>query len=189
MSRSYQIDVKECVDRVIKGEDKVSTQLEILEVLPCEEMANLLEEELKKKGFEKEGDKMVRHENGVTIIVDPNKAEVTVSTESSEEVSVEVKRTGRAYDDAGPGSKKVREGLKKSAKEGAEVKIEEKTKDLQSKVSDKLENALGDIKEELDQVVNRVTADALKRKASRMGQIKEMTEDPQNGSLTIVVEV
>jgi hypothetical protein len=41
----------------------------------------------------------------------------------------------------------------------------------------------------LDQVVNRVTAEALKRKAAQMGRIKEMTEDPQAGSLTIVVEV
>jgi hypothetical protein len=38
-------------------------------------------------------------------------------------------------------------------------------------------------------VVNRVTAEALKRKAASLGQIKEMTEDPQAGSLTIVVEV
>ena len=36
---------------------------------------------------------------------------------------------------------------------------------------------------------NKVTADALKVKAAQLGQIKEMTEDPQAGSLTIVVEV
>jgi len=48
---------------------------------------------------------------------------------------------------------------------------------------------LGDVRKEMDEVVNRVTAEALKRKAAQLGQIKEMTEDPQAGSLTIVVEV
>ena len=33
------------------------------------------------------------------------------------------------------------------------------------------------------------TAEALKQKAAQLGQIKEMTEDPQSGSMTIVLEV
>ena len=37
--------------------------------------------------------------------------------------------------------------------------------------------------------MNRVTAEALKIKAAPMGQIKEITEDEEAGSLTIVVEV
>jgi hypothetical protein len=56
-------------------------------------------------------------------------------------------------------------------------------------VTDRLEGQLRDLRQELDQVVNRVTAESLKRKAAQLGQIKEMTEDPQAGSLTIVVEV
>ena len=56
-------------------------------------------------------------------------------------------------------------------------------------MTDRLEKQLGDLRQELDQAVNRVTAESLKEKARRMGQIKEMTEDPQTGSLTIVVEV
>ena len=34
MSRSYRISVRECVSKVIKAEDCVSTQLEMLEMLP-----------------------------------------------------------------------------------------------------------------------------------------------------------
>ena len=58
-----------------------------------------------------------------------------------------------------------------------------------AQVTDRLERKLGDVREELDQVVNRVTATALKHKAAQLGQIKEITEDAQSGSLTIVVEV
>ncbi|CEF49304.1 unnamed protein product [uncultured bacterium] len=189
MSRSYRIAVKESVNRVIRAEDRVSTQLEILEVLPPEQMASLLATELEKQGFEKQGNVLVRKENGVTITVDPEKGTVTVSAEVSEKVQLETEREGRAYDDAGPGAKAVREQLKKEAQEVLEKQAKEKTSGLQSKITDRLEGQLGDLRKELDQVVNRVTAEALKQKAAQMGQIKEMTEDPDTGNLTIVVEV
>ena len=48
---------------------------------------------------------------------------------------------------------------------------------------------MDDVRKELGQAINRVTAEALKRKAASIGQIKHMTEDPQSGSLTITVEV
>ena len=41
MSRSYRIAIRESLRRVIRAHDNVSTQLEILEVLPCDEMAEL----------------------------------------------------------------------------------------------------------------------------------------------------
>ena len=115
MSRAYRISVKESVHRVIKAEDSVCTQLEVLEVLPPEQMAGLLADELEKRGFKKA--------------------------------------------------------------------------ELQGQVTDRLEGKLSDLRQELDQVVNRVTAEALKRKAESLGRIKELTEDQQTGSMTIVVEV
>ena len=108
MSRAYRVSVKESQNRVIRAEDHVCTDLEILEVLPPEQMGELLSQELEKRGFERDGDK--------------------------------------------------------------------------------LEGQLQDLRQELDEAVNRVTAEALKRKAAQMGQIKEMTED-ETGNLTIVVEV
>ena len=79
--------------------------------------------------------------------------------------------------------------LKKEAEKEMGRQADAKTSDLQTKVTDRLVQHLNDVREELDQVVNRVTAAALKRKAAQLGQIKEITEDAQSGSLTIVVEV
>jgi hypothetical protein len=174
---------------VLHAEDHVSTDLEILEVLPCEQMAELLAEELARRGFQRQGDTMVRHQEDITVEVDIHSGTVTVRTEASEKATIEVQREGRAYDDAGQHTKKVREELREAAKEDIEKKAGEKTQELQTKVTDRLENELGGLRHELDQVVNRVTAEALKRKAAQLGQIKEMTEDPEAGSLTIVVEV
>jgi hypothetical protein len=189
MSRAYRISVKESINRVIRAEDRVSTQLEILEVLPPEQMGALLSEELEKKGFKKDGDTLVRKQKGITVRVCPETGDVIVSSETCEKVTAEQEVTGRAYDDMGPNSRTVKEHLKKEAREKLEKQVQDKTAGLQSKVTDQLEGELNDIRQELDQVVNRVTAEALKRKAASMGQIKEMTEDPQTGNLTIVVEV
>jgi hypothetical protein len=114
---------------------------------------------------------------------------VASSAEASEEATIQAERSDRAYDDLGPHAKVVRENLKKQLEKDIERKVSEKAASLQTKVTDRLEGELNDVRQELDQVVHRVTAEALKRKAAQMGQIKEMTEDPQAGSLTIVVEV
>lgn len=189
MSRSYRISVRESVNRTIRAEDHVSTQLEVLEVLPPEQMAALLEQELKGRGFEREGEVMVRTKDGVKVAVDPCTGTVTVSAEASEEVSAEGAREGRAYDAAGSNAKHVRDELQKQLKKDLEKKVSDQEAKLGSEITDRLEGELCDLRQELDQVVNRVTAEALKRKAAQLGQIKEMTEDPEAGSLTIVVEV
>jgi hypothetical protein len=190
VSRSYRISVRESENRIIRAEDCVSTHLEILEVLPPDQMADLLAAELEAHGFECDGEKMVRtEESGVKVSVDPTTGTVSVSAESSEEIALESERDGRAYDDVGGHAKQVREHLSQEAKKDIDRKASDKTKQMQSKVTDKLEAELSELSAELDQVVNQVTAKALKQKAAQLGQIKQITEDPQSGSLTIVVEV
>jgi hypothetical protein len=189
MSRSYKVSVRESCSKVVKAEDEVSTQLELLEVLSPEQMAALLAGELSAHGFEEKDGEMVREEDGVKIAVDTCTGTVTVSSEASETASVEGERHGRAYDDVGPHAGQVREGLRAELQKDLDKKISDKESALQGKVTDKLEGKLSNLQDELDKVVNKVTADALKIKAAQMGQIKEITEDAASGSMTIVVEV
>jgi hypothetical protein len=189
MSRAYRVSVRETRNRIIRAEDRVSTQLEILEVLPPEQMAGLLADELARRGFQRDGTRLTHNQNGVTVTVETTTATVTVAAEASEETTIQAERTDRAYDEAGLHAEVVRENLKKQLEKDIERKVSEKAASLQPKVTDRLEGELNDIRQELDQAVHRVTAEALKRKAAQIGQIKEMTEDPQAGSLTIVVEV
>jgi hypothetical protein len=189
MSRSYRISVRECINRVIKAEDSITTQLEILEILPPEAMGKMLGDELEKRGYRREGDQLVKEEDGVVIVVDSQTGEVTVSSQASEETKSEGELHGRAYDDVGPHAGQVRENLRQELKRKLEKSVEEKTGKLQGKVTDQLEGKLPDLRKELDQVVNKVTAEALKEKARSMGQIKQISEDEQTGAMTIVVEV
>ncbi len=189
MSRAYRISVSETVRRVIHAEDHVSTQLEILDVLPCDQMTDLLAAELEGLGFERDGDEMVRKDGPTTVTVDLPSATVTVTNEAAKEVKVSGKKTGVTYDDYGPSTKEAKAKVKESLTKELESNVDEKEAALQKKITDELESTLSGLRKELDQAVNRVTATALKQKAAQIGQIKELTEDPESGSLTIVVEV
>jgi hypothetical protein len=189
MSRAYRIKVRESLDRTLRAEDSVSTRLEILELLPPEHMAGLLAAELEAAGYQREGKVLVRQQDGVFITVDPASGEVTVRAGSCEEVRVDAEQEGRAFDDAGPSAKAVRQELQSQLQSELEKMTNQKQTALQSGVTDRLEGQLIDLSRELDGAVNRATAEALKIKAAQLGQIKEISEDKEAGSLTIVLEV
>jgi len=190
MSRAYRISVRESLRRVVTAKDRVSTQLEILEVLPPEQMAELLANELEQRGYERDGEEMVKQlDNGVTVRVDTKTGTITVHAECAQQVDIEREKEGRAYDDAGTSAEATRKQLREDLRKDLERQAAQETAKLQTEVTDRLERELSGLRQELDQAVNRVTAEALKVKAAQMGQIKELTEDPQSGSLTIVVEV
>src|SRR5262245_3074559 len=170
MSRAYRIRVRESLKRLLRAHDRVSTQLELLEILPPEQMTALLEQELLNRGFQKQGNVLARQQKGgVIVAVDPASGSVTVRAEASERVELEGQREGRAYDDAGPHAREVKKRLQEELQKSLTRQADEKTAKLQQQVTDKLEVQLGDLRQELDQVVNRVTADALKQKAAQLG--------------------
>jgi hypothetical protein len=190
MSRAYRIQVKETLKRTLKGEDRITTQLELLEVLPADQMADLLKHELEKRGFKERPDGLLERKDGdVTVTVDVNTGTVTVQAEASEDIELQGHREGVSYDDVGPNSKSVKQNLQKELQKDLEKRAEQRATELQGKATEKLEGHLNELQKELSQAVNRVTAEALKQKAAQLGQIKELSEDPESGSLTITVEV
>ena len=189
MSRAYRISVKESVRRVVRAEDHVRSQLEMLDILPSDQMADLLAAELIRQGFERDGDTVVRTDGEVKVTVDLNSGTVTVQSETEQEVEVSGERTASSYDRSGAHAKSVRSKLKDDLVKDLQKGVSEHEQALQQQVTDQLEGQLADLRRELDQAANRATAEALKQKAAQIGQIKELTEDRESGSLTIVVEV
>jgi hypothetical protein len=189
MSRAYRIKVRQSIDRTLRAEDSVSTHLEMLDILPAEQMAELLAAELESAGYERAGEVLSRRQDGVVISVNPRTAEVTVRAESCEELHVKAEREGRAYDEIGPSCQAVQEDLRRQLQSQLQREANAKEAALQSDLTDRLEGQLIDLSRELDGAVNRATAEALKIKAGQLGQIKEITEDKESGSLTIVLEV
>ncbi len=190
MSRAYRIKVQESLRRVLKASDHIRTELEILEILPAEQMAQLLTEELQKRGFEKRGQELIRNEKGVEISVEPSSGTVTVRASALERIDIEASKNVVADADWGQNlTTEARRAAEEELRQGLEKEAAKKAAALQQQVTERLEGRLADLRKELDQAVNRVTAEALKRRAAQIGHIKEMAEDQASGSLTIVVEV
>lgn len=188
MSRAYRIRVRESLRRTLRAEDKVQSDLELLDILPADAMANLLRRELKNRGFEEKGPALVRKQGNVVVSVDPVQGTITVSAAKAQELEIEADREGRGYVDR-DSEKTLKKKLLGELREELARQADQKEETLQKQLTDELEAQLGDLRQELDQVVNRVTAEALKQKAAQLGSIKQMTEDPEAGSLTIVLEV
>ena len=190
MSRAYRIRVSESLHRVIRASDHVSTQLELLDILPVDETATLLTEELLAQGFESTDEGLSRETDGVRVTIDPRTGNVTVTSESTEDIDLKSQQETYVEEEAGAAARKsARADLVKQAKEALEQEANRKEQELQKAATDRLESELQELQGELNTVVNRVTAQALKEKAARIGQIKELTEDPASGSMTIVLEV
>src|SRR5688572_6417805 len=127
MSRAYRITVKESETRHLKAGDEICTDLEILEILPPEDMATLLKEELKKRGFEEQDDGTMtrQEEGGVTVTIDPCNGQVTVKAETAETVNQEVKRDATGFNDVGPNEKSLRDRVKEQLKSDLDKKFDQ----------------------------------------------------------------
>ena len=186
MSAAYRIRVAQSESRTIDVSDGVQSQLEILEVVPRERLAELLAAELTKRGFERKGDVLSRTEkDGVVVEVDARAGTVTVRAAAKKTVDIAVERSARVYQ---PDDAAAKEQLGREVAREVERQAGERKETLRQDVSKKLESRLRDLRAELDQVVNRVTAEGLKEKARSMGQVEEIAEDG-NGNVTIKVRI
>jgi hypothetical protein len=190
MSRAYRIRVSESLRKVIRGGDRIGTHLEVLPVLARDQIAALLVEELMALGFEREGHHLLRTADGVSVRVDPETGAVEIEASVHLDLDLNARRVGFAEEDEGErGRKEAEEHLRRRVQSELEQQAGRREAELNRQATDLLEAALRGIQTELEGVVNRVTIAALKRKAAQLGTIKELTEDAQAGSMTIVLEV
>lgn len=190
MSRAYRISVKESETRHLKAGDEIGTTLELLDILPPEDMATLLRQELKIRGFEEQPDGTLTRKDGTTtVVVDPCSGEVTVKAETEALVEHEAKRDATGFNDVGPNENSLRDKVRDQLKQDLDKRFEKEQSNLQKKATDELEKKLQELQPEISEIVNKVTRDALKEKAQQLGTVKEISEDPESGSLTIKIEV
>lgn len=186
MSRAYQIRIKESVKDHIRVEDGVCSSLELLEILPRETMGEILAKALEERGFERDGEVMRRVDDEIEVAVDLKEGTVTARLSAEKDVDVTVERSRVVAEEI---AKREEERLREHVKKGLEREVESERERLTDEVASKLEKHLKDLRLELDKVTNRVTADALKAKAAQLGEIEEISEDAETGSMTIKVKV
>lgn len=186
MSRAYRLlSASESTRRHVVVEDGVCTALELLEVLPAEQMREILAAELEKQGFRRDGDLAKRVDpDGVGITVDLADGSVNIRLAEEREVEASVEKTERvAVGNEEAGEKRLRERVDAALERQVGVQSDR----ARQQVTEKLEKKLKDLQSELDRVGNRTVAEALKAKAARIGEIQEVSEDAETGAVTIKV--
>ena len=107
----------------------------------------------------------------------------------SQEAEVSLKRSGTASTTSEAHVKTAKENLRKNLQNQLENELEHEKELMRQKVTELLEAKLRDVQQELDRAVNRTTANALKKKAAQLGEIEEIHEDQDTGSMTIRVRL
>ncbi len=183
MSRPYRLRVTETVRRHVVVEDGVTCGLELLELLPCEEQDAILTTELVRRGFELENGSARRvAEDGTTVVIDVAERRVHVSRRAERTLERTQTTTVSSYQD------EITEVHRAKVRAEASLVLDAEKERERRVVTDELETSLADLRAELDHIAVKVTQEALRRKASRMGEIESITED-ESGSMTIRIRV
>lgn len=186
MSRAYRISVKESLSRTVHVDDGVCSSLELLPILEKERMRELLAAELAQRGFRRDGEAARRKEAGdVLVEVDLTSGEISVTAEGHADLKLEAERVTVVPEESAGNQERL---LRAQAQQSLEREAKAEEEALRRQVTERLEGTLRNLKGELDEVVNRVTATALKQRAAELGEVQEIHEEA-NGSLTIKVRV
>src|SRR5688572_15849036 len=158
MSRGYRITMVN-VSRTVSASDSLKIQLSMLNILPEEEMQEILCEELVADGWKKDkSGKISKDEGGVDAELSKDGKEVKLSSSSATQI------TARAAD-------------QRSAESQLDQSERRTEESLKEQAMLKLTRAEPDIRAKLSEAIQRVYIKALKKKAESMGQVESMLEN------------
>ncbi len=188
MSRAYRIQLSRDVSRTIHVEDGVATELPTLEVEDPAAIVQRLTAELLERGFEEndEGLLVRVEDDGIEVSVDPQTGKVSVKLAAEAQIEISERGEVRSYN---PSDEEAKARLEKQLDGRVDRRTEMEEERLRAKVTEHLEGRLADLREELNRIANKVTADGVKAWAQRMGEVIEVQEDEESGSVSIKVEV
>ena len=182
MSQCYWLTLSESVTRQIRSRDQVTYPIELSDILPPDEMRALLRQMLLEQGFveNEEGRLSATGTVGEVITVDLDAMEVVAELESEHEFSQDIVGTGMYDEDFGAEGKKLAREEAKSDIErqrvGAEKAADAVAKRKQNDLSKTLDDSDANRLRQLNEVVQRVYAEALKRKAHQLGDVVSVQE-------------
>ena len=193
MSQVYHVKLKESVSETFSVSDHVKHKLCLTPILPEGEMLELLKQQLLDAGYTEEaGALTLENERGEHVSVDLEALEATVTLSRSREVKEELTATASYENDRGPGreaaEQRAADELAKKLSDH-KVKGERVTQALAQDVINRLSEHRETQQAELNQVLQRVYTESLKRKASQLGDVLEVTESTVDGQYELVIKI
>jgi hypothetical protein len=171
MSRGYRITMVNA-SRTVSASDSLKIQLSMLNILPEEEMAQMLCEELAADGWKKnKSGTVTKSEIGVDAELSADGKEVKLTSATATQITARAADKGSAERQLDENSRRAEESLK----EQAMLKLTRSEPDIRAKLSE---------------AIQRVYVKALKKKAESMGQVESMLENRnQDGEYEITIKV
>lgn len=189
MSQTYHCQLKESVSRTIRIGDSIKHTLSLTEILPLEEMKQILREVLADAGFSsQENDRWTLQEGDDQTTIDLDTMEVTVHREERKTLQTEVTATGRGYRPTL--ARQVAKDNLAHQKDVADRRLAAEEGRLQRALSDEMEVADAERREVLHLLLQQVYAESLKRKARQLGDVMEISEGTTaQGEYELVIKV
>jgi FtsH ternary system-associated peptide len=195
MSQSYVIRVSASVSETVDAADKRTKSLQLTEIVPCDEQAEIIRNELRDRGWEE-----VEGSEGQVWEKTDGKVRQRIDLESmTHEAQVELQRTlERERTITVRGDKDFEDPDERRAKEEASlqraiaVTDEERNEvhqTMQREIAETLDESEEARTEEVNEVIAAVYAESLKRKARRMGSVTEMRESQEGGEFELVIKL
>ena len=191
MSQLYRIRIRDSVSRVIQASDQVTYPVRLTEIQPLPEMLDLLRAVLRERGWCEREDGRFESEGpgGEELVFDLERVEVTASLnhESIEDVEIE---TEELVDVDYPWQiSEARKQLLEHERKGAEQHLDHKEKRAQTRLTEALEAGEEARLEAINELLQPVYAESLKRKARQLGEVMELTEGTSDGRYELTIRV
>lgn len=194
MSQCYHVELKASVTRLVRGEDSVSYPIELTRILPGEEMAQILAQRLEESGWkDRGGDGKVFEktgQQGESLAIDLESMELTASLAREKEVSGEA-TVYEAAEDRSHAENIAKARLKEEETALGDQLEDRGTNELQSEVTARLAESESERQRMMNEILQQVYAESLKRKAGQLGDVMEVSESMGEGGnyeLTIRIE-
>lgn len=194
MSQSYVIRVAASVKENVKAKDRRVKSLVLSEILPTDELREVLRQRLEERGWRpEEGNDgvYVRQRGDVTEKIDLEsltcEAEVEVERTLERQRSIMV-RGDRDFENEEDRRRKEQERLERSIAI-TDAERQEASDALQRRIADLLDETDEERTAELNSIVREVYTEALKRKAARLGSITEVREGQTGDDYELVIKV
>jgi hypothetical protein len=161
-------------DDVVDKMGRLKLRFDFLQVLPAEKMQEILEKTLIAKGWVKTDSGLVKETPGKTRwIIDPEKQEITVDVSGTVQKEVDVMVDSDYVD---------RQGY-------VEGRVKELMDQLDAQTRRRLIVEMAGARNELNRELKNVYREAIKEKASTLGNVTSVAESTEGGNYRIRLEI
>ncbi|MFT4978104.1 MAG: hypothetical protein ACI8S6_004012 [Myxococcota bacterium] len=190
MSQTYRCKLKASVQQTVTLGDSIRHSLALTEILPAEEMKDLLRGVLREHGFDKEdeGDRWIISQGRETTTVDLDQMEVVTTREEEKTLRTDASAHGAGWSTS-EAQQSARDNLVAS-KEVARQRLKDEGVALQRSVTEAVSTADSEGTELIHTLLQEVYAESLKRKARQLGDVVEITEGTTaSGEYELIIKV